>query len=216
MVVDTFKEFPRSLSRAAAGMFITLEFPSTCCSQNPTNYLHSYFVFSKHSTTFRLQWNNLVYDPSYVRRRWSYFFTCRLSYSNTRRIRLERLGYLLLTFCSFSSLAYFSLSLFKFFLKRYFGDQNKLLNLAGRAVKYGALNGLIIAHVLPVRCNEGFYLIIYELNALQIPDQIHHCTHAQLVLLSHAKALSATNWEATSHKCTCQPDWGWVTTPSPN
>ena len=88
---------------------------------------------------------------------------------------------------------YFSLSLFKFFLKRYFGDQNKLLNLAGRVVKYGALNGLIIAHVLPVSCNEGFYLITYELNALQKADQIHHCTHAQLVLLFHAKALSATN-----------------------
>ena len=84
-------------------------------------------------------------------------------------------------FCSFSSLANFSLSRFKFFLKRYFGDQNKLLNLAGHAMKYGALNGLIIAHVLPERCNEGFYLIIYELNALKIPDQIHHCTHAQLV-----------------------------------
>ena len=78
-------------------------------------------------------------------------------------------------------MAYFSLSLFKFFLKRYFGDQNKLLNLAGHAVKYGALNGLIIAHVLPKRCNEGFYVIIYELNALKIPDQIHHCRQAQLV-----------------------------------
>ena len=63
-------------------------------------------------------------------------------------------------FCSFSSLAHFSLSLFEFLLKRYFGDQNKLLNLAGRTVKYGALNGLIITHVLPERCNEGFYLII--------------------------------------------------------
>ena len=151
------KNLPRSLSRVVGDMPITLEFPSTCCTQNPTNYLHSYFVFSKYSTTFRPQWNNLVYNPGYVRRRWSYFFTCRLSYSKTRRIRLERLGYQLLTFCSFSSLAYFSLSLFKVSLKRYFGDQNKLLNLAGRAVKYGALNWLMIAHVLPVRCNEGFW-----------------------------------------------------------
>ena len=63
-------------------------------------------------------------------------------------------------FCSFSSLAYFSLSLFEFLLKRYFGDQNKLLNFAGRTVKYSALNGLIITHVLPEICNEGFYLII--------------------------------------------------------
>ena len=79
------------------------------------------------------------------------------------------------------------------FLEDIFWRSIKLLNLAGRAVKYGALNGLIIGHVLPVRCNEGFYLIIYELNVLQIPDQIHHCTHAQLVLFFHAKALSATN-----------------------
>ena len=57
-------------------------------------------------------------------------------------------------FCSFSSLANFSLSRFKFFLKRYFGDQNKLLNFAGHAMKYGAVNGLIIAHVLPERCNK--------------------------------------------------------------
>ena len=62
--------------------------------------------------------------------------------------------------CSFSSLAYFSLSLFEFLSKRYFGDQNKLFNLADRTVKYGALNGLIITHVLPERCNQGFYLII--------------------------------------------------------
>ena len=78
-------------------------------------------------------------------------------------------------------MAYFSLSVFKFFLRRYFGDQNKLLNLAGHSVKYGALNGLIITHVLPKRCNEEFYFIIYGLNALKIPDQIHHCKHAQLV-----------------------------------
>ena len=48
---------------------IRIRISATCCSKNPINYLHSYFVFSKYSTTFRLQWNNLVYDPSYVRRR---------------------------------------------------------------------------------------------------------------------------------------------------
>ena len=95
-------------------------------------------------------------------------------------------------FCSFSSLVYFSLSLFEFFLKRYFGDQNKLLKLAGRTVKYGALNGLIITHVLLERCNEGFYLIISELNALKIPDQIHRRMHTQLVWLFQAKAFPAT------------------------
>ena len=36
----------------------------------------------------------------------------------------------------------------KFFLKRHFGGQKKLLNLASRTVNYGALNGPIIAHVL--------------------------------------------------------------------
>ena len=87
---------------------------------------------------------------------------------------------------------YFSLNLVEFFLKRYFGDQNKLLNLAGRTVKYGALNGLIITHVLLERCNEGFYLIISELNALKIPDQIHRRMHTQLVWLFHAKAFPAT------------------------
>ena len=34
---------------------ITLEFPANCYSKNPINYLHWYFVFSKYSTTFRLQ-----------------------------------------------------------------------------------------------------------------------------------------------------------------
>ena len=58
--------------------------------------------------------------------------------------------------------------------------------------KYGALNGLIITHVLLERCNEGFYLIISELNALKIPDQIHRRMHTQLVWLFHAKAFPAT------------------------
>ena len=39
----------------------------------------------------------------------------------------------------------------KFLLKRHFSDQNKLLNLVGRTVNYGALNGPIIAHVLTER-----------------------------------------------------------------
>ena len=58
--------------------------------------------------------------------------------------------------------------------------------------KYGALNGLIITHVLLERCNEGFYLIISELNALKIPDQIHRRMHTQLVWLFQAKAFPAT------------------------
>ena len=36
----------------------------------------------------------------------------------------------------------------KFFLKRHFGGQNKLLNLVDRTVNYGVLNGPIIVHVL--------------------------------------------------------------------
>ena len=39
------KNLPRNLSRAAAGMFITLQFQSTCCSQNRSNFFPSYFVF---------------------------------------------------------------------------------------------------------------------------------------------------------------------------
>ena len=39
----------------------------------------------------------------------------------------------------------------KFFLKRHFGGQNKLLNLVDRTANYGALNGPIIAHVLTER-----------------------------------------------------------------
>ena len=58
--------------------------------------------------------------------------------------------------------------------------------------KYGALNGLIITHVLLERCNEGFYLIISDLNALKIPDQIHRRMHTQLVWLFQAKAFPAT------------------------
>ena len=69
----------------------------------------------------------------------------------------------------------------KFFLKRHFGGQNKLLNLVGRTVNYDALNGPIIAHVLTERYNKWFYLIIYAFNDLKTPDQIHHCAHAQLV-----------------------------------
>ena len=42
----------------------------------------------------------------------------------------------------------------KFFLKRHFGGQSKLLYLADRTVNYGALNGPIIAHVLTERYNK--------------------------------------------------------------
>ena len=63
----------------------------------------------------------------------------------------------------------------KFFLKRHFGGQSKLLNLAGQTVNYGALNGLIIVHVLTERFNKWFHLIIYAFNDLKI-HQIHHCT----------------------------------------
>ena len=42
----------------------------------------------------------------------------------------------------------------KFFLKRHFGAENKLLNLASRRVNCGALNGPIIAHVLTERYNK--------------------------------------------------------------
>ena len=69
----------------------------------------------------------------------------------------------------------------KFFLKRHFGGQNKLLNLASRTVNYGALNGPIIAHVLTERYSKWFYLIIFSFNDLKIPDQIHHCARTILV-----------------------------------
>ena len=72
----------------------------------------------------------------------------------------------------------------KFFLKRHFGGQNKLLNLVGRTVNCGALNGPIIAHVLTERYNKQIYLIIYALNDLKIPDQIHHFMPKRFLLHS--------------------------------
>ena len=71
----------------------------------------------------------------------------------------------------------------KFFLKRHFGGQSKLLNLAGQTVNYGALNGLIIVHVLTERFNKWFHLIIYAFNDLKIPDQIHHCTRTNSMII---------------------------------
>ena len=55
----------------------------------------------------------------------------------------------------------------KFFLKRHFGGQNKLLNLASQTVNYGTPNGPIIAHVLTERYNKWFYLIIFAFNDLK-------------------------------------------------
>ena len=71
----------------------------------------------------------------------------------------------------------------KFFLKRHFGGQSKLLNLVGQTVNYGALNGLIIVHVVTERFNKWFYLIIYAFNDLKIPDQIHHCTRTNSMII---------------------------------
>ena len=86
----------------------------------------------------------------------------------------------------------------KFFLKRHFGGENKLLNLASRTVNYGALNGPIIAHVLTERYKKWFYSIIFAFKDLKIPDQKHHCAHAQLVQLFYAKPLPPTFFASTS------------------
>ena len=71
----------------------------------------------------------------------------------------------------------------KIFLKRRFGGQSKLLNLADRTVNYGALNGPIIAHVLTARFEKWFYLIIYAFNHLKIRDQIHHCARTNSLII---------------------------------
>ena len=71
----------------------------------------------------------------------------------------------------------------KFFLKRHFGGQSKLLYLADRTVNYGALNGPIIAHVLTERFDKWFYLIIYAFNDLKIPDQIHHFARTNSLII---------------------------------
>ena len=72
---------------------------------------------------------------------------------------------------------------FKILLEKTFGGQSKLLNLAGQTVNYGALNGLIIVHVLTERFNKWFHLIIYAFNDLKIPDQIHHCTRTNSMII---------------------------------
>ena len=41
----SLKNLPRSLSRVAAGTFITLKSPLTCCSQKALKSFHSYVVF---------------------------------------------------------------------------------------------------------------------------------------------------------------------------
>ena len=50
--------------------------------------------------------------------------------------------------------ALFLKKFFKLYFKRHFDDQNKLLNLVGRTVKYG----LILAHLLTERHNKGIDL----------------------------------------------------------
>ena len=50
-------------------------------------------------------------------------------------------------------------------------------------MNYGALNGPIIVHVLTERFNKWFYLIIYAFNDLKIPDQIHHCTRTNSMII---------------------------------
>ena len=52
-------------------------------------------------------------------------------------------------------------------MKRHFGGQNKLLNLASQTVNYGTPNGPTIAHVLTERYNKWFYLIIFAFNDLK-------------------------------------------------
>ena len=44
-LLTSLKNLPRNLSRAAAGMFVTLRFQSTYCSQNRSNFSPNYFVF---------------------------------------------------------------------------------------------------------------------------------------------------------------------------
>ena len=73
------KNLPRNLSRAAAGMFITLKFQSTCCSQNRSNFLPSYFAFFIRSDDLSaaMKSDHLVLDSSCLRRAClSLFFAC--------------------------------------------------------------------------------------------------------------------------------------------
>ena len=71
----------------------------------------------------------------------------------------------------------------KILLEKTFWRSSKLLNLVGQTVNYGALNGLIIVHVVTERFNKWFYLIIYAFNDLKIPDQIHHCTRTSSMII---------------------------------
>ena len=57
----SLENLPRSLSRAAASIFITLKFQSNCCSQNRSNFFPSYFVFFMvFDDPFRLRWNQII------------------------------------------------------------------------------------------------------------------------------------------------------------
>ena len=61
------------------------------------------------------------------------------------------------SFALFSHLHSFPEICFKFFFKRNIGNQNKLLNLVGRTVKYSLQNGPIISHALTERYNNPKY-----------------------------------------------------------
>ena len=96
----SLKNLLRSLSRVVAGMFITLKFPLTCCSQNAWNFFHSYFVFftmfDDLSAAMKLSSSWLELSPS------SSSF-CKNSKKPTRKFGLS-----VAVFYYFSSFAYFS------------------------------------------------------------------------------------------------------------
>ena len=103
-----------SLSRAAAGMIITLKFPSACCSQNPSNFFHSYSVFftvfDDVSAAIKSSSSRLELSLSC-----SSFSICRLSSSKSLRNQLESLGRLPLSFVLSLRLRNFSLYRVKIF-----------------------------------------------------------------------------------------------------
>ena len=69
----------RTCRGAAAGMFITLKFQSTCCSQNRPHFSPSYFVFIMRSDDLpaAMKSDHLVLDSSCLRRAClSLFFAC--------------------------------------------------------------------------------------------------------------------------------------------
>ena len=79
----------------------------------------------------------------------------RLSYSKiskkpTRKTDIFASEFLFVFFVC----ALFLKKFFKLYFKRHFDDQNKLLNLVGRTVKYG----LILAHLLTERYNKDIDL----------------------------------------------------------